>query len=146
MQSFYEFDKNDLEKIKETYAYDFTNRAFNDLTLCSHISYLIRDIGIDGRRGDEKHFQWVERSTTPKWAERAIIYRDNGLCVSCKKNTYGEFIKTINIDHIVPLHKAGTNDIVNLQLLCADCNNKKSVNEERLLGSIPNYMQVKELR
>ena len=50
----------------------------------------------------------------------SLAERDGELCRQCG-NTHN-----LCIDHIVPLIKGGTNDIDNLQLLCGDCNLRKS--------------------
>lgn len=70
-----------------------------------------------------------QRVRIPKWAQKAIFYRDNGRCVLCGKdltNTYHiTENKEIQYDHIVPLAEGGLNDVCNLQLCCAKCNNTK---------------------
>jgi hypothetical protein len=131
-----------FRNICQNYAFDFANRAFNDLTFCSYISNMIRFIGIDGRSGDEDYFKWVKRTNIPSWAERAVVTRDNGLCVVCKKDLLREFTAPRHIDHIVPLSRAGINDLVNLQLMCDSCNRKKHANETDIYSSIPDYAQV----
>jgi 5-methylcytosine-specific restriction endonuclease McrA len=35
--------------------------------------------------------------------------------------------ETYEIDHIMPLYKGGTNDIINLQALCPNCHRKKTI-------------------
>ena len=35
--------------------------------------------------------------------------------------------ETYEIDHITPLYKGGTNDIINLQALCPNCHRKKTI-------------------
>ena len=35
--------------------------------------------------------------------------------------------ETYEIDHINPLYKGGTNDIINLQALCPNCHRKKTI-------------------
>ena len=128
--------------VREAYAYDFSNRTFSDLPLCTHISRLIRDIGISSQNEREPYEAWVKRTKIPAWAERAVVTRDNGLCVSCKKDLLREFTAPRHIDHIISLKESGINDLVNLQLMCDKCNLKKQANELDPFTSIPDYMQI----
>lgn len=69
-------------------------------------------------------------SYIPKWLEKAIFFRDNGICQHCGKDLTG-FITIIedhgrHFDHIIPLDSGGTNDPTNFQLLCSSCNLTKS--------------------
>lgn len=70
----------------------------------------------------------LKRASIPYWAKEAIFYRDRGRCVLCNCDLSGllSLQNDENYDHIVPLARGGTNDVSNLQLLCADCNKKKS--------------------
>lgn len=140
-RDFINMSNDNIGNVKLFYADAFANRAFHDLQLCSYISYLIRQIGIDGTIDDEEPEQWVKRTKIPKWAEIAILSRENGMCACCKKDLAGEFIAPRAIDHIVPLSHGGINDIVNLQLLCGICNSRKQAREQEFLSSIPLYMQ-----
>lgn len=66
----------------------------------------------------------------PEWVKRAVLFRDKGCCVFCKKDLTGLYTMLENnekqFDHIVPLHQGGLNDVCNMQLTCQDCNSKKS--------------------
>lgn len=70
----------------------------------------------------------VRRWSFPVWLKKAVFHRDKGKCVICRCDLTGVITldSTINIDHIVPLSLFGTNDASNMQLLCSDCNAKKS--------------------
>lgn len=64
------------------------------------------------------------RVKPPKWAQRAVYFRDRGRCVLCGKDLSGllNLGNIENYDHIVPLARFGLNDVTNLQLLCEHCN------------------------
>ncbi|MBL1209235.1 HNH endonuclease [Geminocystis sp. GBBB08] len=65
------------------------------------------------------------RILIPLEVRKYVYNRDNYQCQSCGKNTKET---TLNIDHIIPLAKGGSNDISNLQTLCLKCNQKKKAN------------------
>lgn len=46
--------------------------------------------------------------------------RDSGKCAQCSSNARLEF------DHIIPFSKGGSNTYRNIQLLCEECNRKKT--------------------
>ena len=52
----------------------------------------------------------------------AVYLRDNYRCRICGK---GDEDYDLQIDHIKPVSKGGTNHIRNLQTLCEDCNKEK---------------------
>lgn len=56
----------------------------------------------------------------PQDVKNAVWQRDQGKCVQCASNSYLEF------DHIIPFSKGGANTVKNVQLLCRNCNLKKS--------------------
>lgn len=51
---------------------------------------------------------------------RAVFERDGGRCVECGGNF------DLQYDHILPVAHGGATTLDNLQLLCADCNRRKS--------------------
>jgi hypothetical protein len=62
------------------------------------------------------------RAFTPKVA-RAAYERQKGICPSCKKQFA---IDDMQADHITPWSKGGRTTAENCQMLCADCNRRKS--------------------
>jgi hypothetical protein len=70
--------------------------------------------------GDEKHLSI--RAFTPKMA-RAAYERQKGVCPKCKAHYKFEEMQA---DHITPWSKGGKTTTENCQMLCADCNRRKS--------------------
>lgn len=70
----------------------------------------------------------LRRVRIPSWVKRAVYFRDRGCCVACHRDLSGMLNISANehYDHIVPLAGGGLNDVTNIQLLCDDCNRKKS--------------------
>ena len=50
----------------------------------------------------------------------AVWARDKGKCTRCGSNT------TLHFDHIIPVAKGGGDDFDNIQILCQNCNLRKS--------------------
>lgn len=51
---------------------------------------------------------------------KTVWFRDNKKCVKCGSTTKLQF------DHIIPISQGGSSTESNIELLCADCNRKKS--------------------
>lgn len=62
------------------------------------------------------------RAFTPKMA-RAAYERQKGICPICKRHFD---IEGMQADHITPWSKGGRTTVENCQMLCADCNRRKS--------------------
>lgn len=67
----------------------------------------------------------TERINIPLSVRKYIYERDKFQCQSCGKK--GNETQ-LNIDHIIPLAKGGSNDLSNLQTLCYQCNQRKKAN------------------
>ena len=70
--------------------------------------------------GNERHLNI--RAFTPKMA-RAAYERQKGICPKCKKHFD---IDSMQADHITPWSKDGKTTTENCQMLCDDCNRRKS--------------------
>ena len=55
---------------------------------------------------------------------RAALFRDEPLCRHCLAK--GRTTAATERDHIIPLHKGGTDDVENTQPLCAECHKDKT--------------------
>ena len=55
--------------------------------------------------------------------KRTVYERQNGICLKCGKHFD---IKDMEADHITPYSKGGHTTIENCQMLCRDCNRRKS--------------------
>jgi hypothetical protein len=60
------------------------------------------------------------RIPIPADLRRAVFERDGGRCVECGTNF------DLQYDHVLPVALGGATTLANLQLLCADCNRRKS--------------------
>ncbi len=67
----------------------------------------------------------TKRIKIPNEVRNYVFNRYNYQCKSCGKTKQQT---TLNIDHIIPLAKGGSNDMSNLQTLCEQCNQKKKDN------------------
>lgn len=57
-----------------------------------------------------------------------ILRRDNYRCVRCGRSPSSDHKVQLEVDHVKPVAKGGTNDIDNLQTLCWECNHGKMDN------------------
>ena len=136
----HESSEDILAAARAAYASNYADRVFHDRELCAYISELTLAIGIDGGIDDGPPVAWVDREYWPAWAKRALMARERGKCAWCGVDFTQELDGDPQIDHIVALARGGTNDLVNLQYYCADCNRRKSANEEPVKSSIPPYI------
>ena len=63
----------------------------------------------------------ANRTYIPAYIRKLIFIRDNYCCVKCGSK------KNLEIHHIIPHARGGSNRLENLQLLCRDCNRMKGV-------------------
>ena len=64
-----------------------------------------------------------ERQPIPKWVKAHLFQECGGECAGCM-DTFRQ-MGNLQIDHIIPVHLGGTNELENLQLLCSSCNSRK---------------------
>ena len=74
----------------------------------------------------EPRNQKKRRSSIGAKKRYLVFMRDNFTCVSCGASPHKNPNVELQVDHIKPIAKGGTNDIDNLQTLCSVCNSGKS--------------------
>lgn len=90
-----------------------------------------------GRYCDEhKGDVWRKDPARPKaygkgWQRKRsyVMARDDGLCQVCLRD--GRVTPATQVDHIIPLAEGGTDDVGNLQAICASCHEAKTLEEAR---------------
>ncbi len=63
------------------------------------------------------------RQHIPRWVKAHLFQECGGVCAGCL-DTFRQ-IGNMQVDHIIPVHLGGNNELANLQLLCRSCNVKK---------------------
>jgi len=84
---------------------------------------------------ERKQFEGIDKKSyneiynTRKWQRFSMNYRKrNPLCRECERR--GIIKATALVDHIIPINQGGKIwDEENLQPLCHECHNKKSINQ-----------------
>jgi len=79
----------------------------------------------------------TKRKTIPPKLTLKVLKRDNYKCLICGKSPSTHPELSLEVDHILPVSKGGTNDLENLQTLCFYCNRGKG-NDDSL------NMEIKE--
>jgi 5-methylcytosine-specific restriction endonuclease McrA len=131
-ESFWDFgaDSQEFQNALDQLTDEVFHVLFNDVGLLQKFNRLTAAyIEMSGFGDDQRTKSGaLRRVAIPVWARRAIFYRDKGECRSCKRSLAALIngLETERYDHIVPLARFGANDVTNLQLLCEDCNLRKS--------------------
>ena len=106
----------------------FKDNMFDTAKLEQEIQSLLIDDDVTNKKGvyhyvlirDEKYLNIRAFAESQK---RAAYEKQNGICVKCKN--YFEYGK-MQGDHITPWSKGGKTNSENCQMLCQDCNRRKS--------------------
>jgi len=116
---------------EEVFFLTFMNRALL-LEFNRQVAEYIAEVSLDDVPDDQRALLArdgvLRRQAIPTWVRRAVFHRDRGRCTLCGADLSGTLSlqSAENYDHVVPLAKGGINDVTNIQLLCRDCNAKKS--------------------
>ena len=75
-------------------------------------------------RRDERRIRPTERIAWPKGLKRELMRRQDNTCTYCG---YRRRAASLDIDHVIPVARGGSNDPSNLQVICRRCNQRKGV-------------------
>ncbi len=75
-------------------------------------------------RSDERRIRPTNRVTWPKGLKRSLMRRQDNTCAYCG---YRRRAASMDIDHIIPVVRGGSNDESNLQVICRPCNQRKGL-------------------
>lgn len=106
----------------------YHNNTYNSTDIDKKVSDLMADSDVTKKSGifeyilsgNEKYLSIRAFDANTK---RTVYKKQNGRCVKCGKNFD---IKDMEGDHIIPWSKGGQTVIENCQMICIDCNRRKS--------------------
>ncbi len=107
---------------------EFKDKTYDTTELEKEISKLIEDEDVQNQKGiypyilthDERHLNI--RAFIPQIKQR-VYQKQNGICIICNEHFD---IKQMEGDHITPWSQGGKTVEQNCQMLCKDCNRRKS--------------------
>ena len=75
-------------------------------------------------RANERRIRPTERVTWPKGLKQRLMRQQDNTCVYCG---YRRTAASLDIDHIIPVVRRGSNNEDNLQVICRPCNQRKGL-------------------
>ena len=75
-------------------------------------------------RSNERRVRPTERVSWPRGLKRQLMRRQDNTCIYCG---FRRIATSMDIDHIIPVVRGGSNDAGNLQVICRPCNQRKGV-------------------
>jgi hypothetical protein len=106
----------------------FKDDVYDTKAIETEIAQLIADDDVTNKKGiypyvltrDEKYLSI--RTFTDSMKQK-VYERQKGICTHCKKHFE---LSEMEADHIMPWHAGGKTDETNCQMLCKECNRRKS--------------------
>ena len=107
---------------------EYKDQSYNSSKLEEQVSQLMQDDDVTKKSGiyyylitgKEKYLNIRSFTDSQK---REVYEKQKGICSNCKKHFE---INEMEADHITPWHAGGKTDIKNCQMLCRECNRRKS--------------------
>ncbi len=129
VQTLFPTYRKEMKGVKWGLLYNkYKDNPYDPQTLEKEVSRLMQDDDVKAKSGiyayllsgDEKHLSIRAFTDSMK---RTAYERQKGVCPICK-NTFA--IEEMEGDHITPWCEGGKTELSNLQMLCKECNRRKS--------------------
>ena len=107
---------------------EFKDTPLDSKTLEEEIAVLMQDDDVTNKKGiyrfvlDRKEKHLNIRAFTPS-IKRKVYEQQQGKCPLCKEHFE---LEEMEADHITPWHEGGKTELANCQMLCKECNRRKS--------------------
>lgn len=106
----------------------FKNNTYDTNKLEQEIQTLMIDDDVTNKKGIyfyvlTRNEKYLNIRTFTENQKRSAYEKQNGICKNCGKHFD---IKEMEADHITPWHAGGKTSVDNCQMLCKDCNRRKS--------------------
>ena len=79
-------------------------------------------------RSNERRIRSTKRVAWRKGLKQELMKRQDNTCVYCG---YRRIARTLDIDHMIPVVRGGSNDESNLQVICRPCNQRKGLQTDQ---------------
>ena len=79
-------------------------------------------------RSNERRIRPTRRVSWRKGLKQELMKRQDNTCVYCG---YRRIARTLDIDHMIPAVRGGSNDESNLQVICRPCNQRKGLQTDQ---------------
>ena len=110
-----DFIDRDIEK-----EFDISAQMFETLLYATQANIKEYNMGFYKGKHTEATIKKISRKAIPPKKRWKIMQRDGFRCVKCGKGINDT--DCLQVDHIIPVTKEGTNEEDNLQTLCWECN------------------------
>ena len=107
---------------------EFKDTPLDAKTLEEEIAVLMQDDDVTNKKGiyrfvlDRKEKHLNIRAFSPSM-KRTVYQKQQGKCPLCKEHFE---LEEMEADHITPWHEGGKTELANCQMLCKECNRRKS--------------------
>ena len=79
-------------------------------------------------RSNERRVRPTKRVSWPKGLKQELMRLQDNTCVYCG---FRRTARTLDIDHMIPAVRRGSNDTNNLQVICRPCNQRKGMQTDK---------------